>query len=136
MNKLHLKIVTPEKVTFDEEVDQVVLETDKGQMGILPNHINLMAKVVPGELIIKNGGKSTVLATGSGLVQIANNVVSILTDLAEKSEDISEKEVEAARERAQKALAEKLTDEEYADTLAILEKSLAQLKVKRRHQVR
>lgn len=136
MTKLNLKIITPEKIIFEGDVDEVLVETDKGQTGILPNHISLMTKIIPGELQIKEGGKTTIMATGAGLLEVANNTVSILTDLAQNASDISEKEVEEAKARAQAALEQTLTDEEYADTLAILERSLAQLKVKRRHQVR
>lgn len=136
MSQFHLKIVTPEKEIFDDKVDMVTAETTEGQIGILPHHINLMAQVIPGELCIKIGDKTTVMATGSGLLQMANNTLVIATDLAEKAEDIDEKEVEKARERAQAALEQKLTDEEYAETLAVLEKSLAKLKVKRRHRSR
>lgn len=136
MSQLHLKIVTPEKQIFDEPVDMVTLTSAEGELGILPNHANLMAKLQPGELRIKNKGKEQVLATGDGFVQVNNNTLTILTDLAVDEGDIDEKAVEDARKRAQTALEQKLSDEEYAETLAILEKSLAQLRVKRRHRVR
>ncbi len=136
MTKLNLKIITPEKIIFEGEIDELLVETNKGQTGILPHHINLMTKIIPGELQIKDNGKTTIMATGAGLLQVTDNQVSILTDLAQEAGDISEKEVEEARSRAQAALAQTLTEEEYADTLGALERSLAQLKVKRRHQVR
>jgi F-type H+-transporting ATPase subunit epsilon len=136
MADLHLKIVTPEKIIFDEEVDMVNLTSEEGELGILPHHANLMAKLEPGELRIKKGGKVEVLATGDGFIQVADNTLTILTDLAENVADIDEKAVEDAKKRAEQALEQKLSDEEYAETLAILEKSLAQLRVKRRHRVR
>jgi len=134
--QLHLKIVTPEKLIIDEEVDMVTLSSSEGELGILPHHTNLMAKLEPGELRIKNKGKTEVLATGDGFIQIANNTLTILTDLAENVADIDEKAVEEARKRAEQALEQKLSNEEYAETFAILEKSLAQLRIKRRHKVR
>ena len=136
MATLHLKIVTPEKVEIDEPVDMVTLTSSDGELGILPNHTNLMAKLEPGELRIKNKGKTEILATGDGFIQVADNTLTILTDLAVNEADIDEKAVEDARKRAEAALEQKLSDEEYAETLAVLEKSLAQLKVKRRHRVR
>ncbi len=136
MAQLHLKIVTPEKLIIDEEVDMVTLSSSEGELGILPHHTNLMAKLEPGELRIKNKGKTEVLATGDGFIQIANNTLTILTDLAENVADIDEKAVEEARKRAEQALEQKLSNEEYAETFAILEKSLAQLRIKRRHKVR
>ena len=133
---LHLKIVTPEKLLIDEEVSQVNVNTKDGVIGILPNHTNLMAQLAPGELIIKKGGKSEVLAIGSGFLQMIDNTLSVMTDLAKYEEDIDEKAMEDAKKRAETALSQKLSDEEYAETMAILEKSLAQLRIKRRHKVR
>lgn len=136
MATLHLKIVTPEKEIFDSEVDMVTASTSNGEIGILPNHANLMAQIIPGELKIRNGENITHMATGSGLLQMVNNTLIIATDLAERAEDINEKVVEEAKARAQEALEQTLSDEEYAISLATLEKSLAQLKVKRRHHSR
>lgn len=136
MSQLHLKIVTPEKLLLDEEVSQVNISTEQGILGILPNHANLMAKLEPGELIIKKGGKEDTLAVGDGFLQVAHNTLTVMTDLATYAIDIDEKAVEEAKKRAEIALTQTLSDEEYAETLASLEKSLAQLRIKRRHKVR
>jgi len=136
MVQLHLKIVTPEKLLFDEEVSQVNVSTEQGVLGILPNHANLMAKLEPGELVIKKGGKVDTLAVGDGFLQVSNNILTVMTDLAVNEQDIDEKAVEEAKKRAEQALEQTLSSEEYAETLAALEKSLAQLRIKRRHRVR
>ncbi len=136
MSQLHLKIVTPEKLIFDEQVSQVNISTEQGEIGILPNHANLMAKLKPGELVIRNNGKVESMAIGDGFLQMSNNVLSIMTDLATSAQDIDERAVEEAKKRAEVALQIKLSDEEYAETMAILEKSLAQLRIKHRHRVR
>lgn len=136
MADLNLKIVTPEKQIYDDTVDQVNVSTSEGEVGILPNHTSLMAKVVPGELKVKKGSKTDVLAVGEGFLQVTNNVLTIMTDMAVNEDDINEKAVEEAKKRAETALEQKLSDEEYAETMAILEKSLAQLRIKRRHRVR
>ena len=136
MSDLNLKIVTPEKEIYNETVDQVNVSTEQGEIGILPNHISLMSKIMPGELTIKKGNKVEVLAIGDGFLQVMNNTLTIMTDLAVDEDEINEKAVEEAKKRAEQALEQKLTDEEYAETLAALEKSLAQLRVKRRHRSR
>lgn len=136
MASLHLKIVTPEKLIIDEEVDMVTLTTSEGEIGVLPHHASLMAKLMPGELRIKRGAKLELFATGDGFIQVIDNTLTILTDLAIDESDIDEKAVEDAKKRAETALEQKLSDEEYAETLAILEKSLAQLRIKRRHRTR
>ena len=136
MAELHLRIVTPEKPIFDEKVSQVNVSTELGEIGILPNHANLMAKVIPGELTIKRNGKAEMMAVGNGFLQVADNTLTVMTDLATYASDIDERAVEEAKKRAESALTQTLSDEEYAETLANLEKSLAQLHVKRRHRVR
>ena len=133
---LHLRVVTPEKLLVDEEVSQVNVSTEQGEIGILPHHINLMAKLIPGELIIKKGVKTDSLAIGDGFIQVSNNTLTVMTDLATYEKDIDERAVEEAKKRAEQALEQTFSDEEYAETLANLEKSLAQLRVKRRHRVR
>lgn len=136
MAQLHLKIVTPEKLIYDEEVSQVNVSTEQGQLGILPNHANLMAKLEPGELMIKKSGKVDSLVIGDGFLQVTNNILTIMTDLATYAADIDERALEEAKKRAEQALEQTLSDEEYAETLANLQKSLAQLRIKRRHKVR
>lgn len=135
MADLNLKIVTPEQIVFEGEADQVSVSTTQGELGILPNHVSLMAKLVPGELKIQKSGKTNFLAIGQGFLQIENNSLTIMTDLAQNVEDIDEKAVIEAQKRAKDTLELKLGNEEYAETMAALEKSLAQLKVKRRGKV-
>ena len=131
---LTLKIITPEKEVINEQIDGVYLATTQGEIGILPNHADLMTKVLPGELRIKKANKESFLATGEGFVQVKNNVVTVLTDLAIDAKDIDERSAEEARKRAKAALEGNLSDEEYAETFAMLQKSLAQLRIKRRHR--
>lgn len=132
MSTLHLKIVTPEKEIYDNDIDMVTVSATNGEIGILPHHMNLMTKLLPGALRIKRGNNEMVLATGGGFLQLADNSLTILTDLAIEEKDIDEKVAEEARKRAEQALGEKLSAEEYAETIAVFEKSLALLKVKRR----
>ncbi len=136
MSQLNLKILTPEKEIFNGEVNMVTVPSAEGELGILPYHANLMAKIIPGELRIKKGDKTDVLAIGGGFLQMVDNTLTVMTDLAVEEREIDERAVEEAKKRAEQALTDKLSDEEYAETVAILEKSLAQLKVKRRHRVR
>lgn len=131
---LTLKIVTPEKIVFNEQIDSIYVPTDSGEIGILPHHVSMITKVIPGELRIKRSGKDSYFATGDGFIEIKDNTITLLTDLAIDEKDIDEKTVEDARRRAQLALEQTLSDEEYAETFAVLEKSIAQLRLKRRHR--
>ncbi len=133
-NTLQLEIVTPEAIVYSEAVDMVTLPGIEGQMGVLPQHVRLMTQMVPGELIVCKDGHEDYLAVGEGLVEITNDHVSIVTNMAVTLESIDEAAVEEARQRAALRLREKLSSEEVASVNAALARSLAQLHVKRRHR--
>jgi F-type H+-transporting ATPase subunit epsilon len=131
---LKLEIVTPDGKAFSDDVEMVTLTGAQGEMGILPHHVRLMTKVVPGEVVVRKDGRDLFLAVGGGLVEVTGKSVSILTDMAVAAESIDEAKAEEARRRAEAHLKEKLADEEVASTNAALARSLAQLKVRRRHR--
>ncbi len=131
---LRLEIVTPEAKTFSDEVDQVVLPGVEGEFGVLPGHEPFVTQILPGELVVTQKGQLHHLAVGEGFVEVQPTYVSVLTDMAVKADDINEVEAEAARKRAEEALTQKLSDEETAAVQAVLQKSLAQLHVKRRRR--
>ena len=132
---LRLEIVTPEARIFSDEVDSVVLPGAEGEMGVLPAHANLVTTLKHGELVYTKGGKSSHLAVGEGLVEITGTTTRVLTDMAVGVADIDEKAVEAALERAKHALEniQPGTDnEEVAAVMAMIQRSSAQLHVKRK----
>ena len=131
---LRLEIVTPEAKTFSDEVEEVVLPGVEGEFGVLPGHEPLVTQILPGELMITQKGQRHYLAVGEGFVEVQPTQVSVLTDMAIRADDINEMEVEAARKRAEEALSQKLSGEESAAVQAALQKSLAQLHVKRRRR--
>ncbi len=130
---LTLKIVTPEKLTFSDEVDSVVIPAVEGEIGVMPMHISLMTTIRPGELVVSKNGQESHLAVGEGFVEITGDSVSVLTDLAVKEENINENAVQEALDRAQARLSDtSLQGEELANVEAAISRSLALLKVKRR----
>ena len=133
-NTLRLEIVTPEAVVYSQDVEMVTLPSVNGQMGVLPQHIRLMTQMVPGEMIVRRDGHDDFLAVGEGLVEVTNERVSIVTNMAVAVESIDEAAAEEARQRAAARLKEKLSSEEIASVNASLARSLAQLNVKRRHR--
>ena len=133
-NTLKLEIATPDAMVYSDDVDMVILPGVEGQMGILPHHIRLITQLVPGEIIVRKGGRSESLAVGEGLVEVTGQSVSIVTDMAIAAEKIDEAMVEEARRRAAARLHEKLSSEEVASVNAALARSLAELRVKRRRR--
>ncbi len=131
---MKLEIVTPDGTAYSNDVDMVTMEGVEGQLGILPHHTRLMTQLVPGEMIVLRDGREELLAVGEGLAVVSHDRVEILTDMAIAAERIDEAKVEEARQRAAARLSEKISDEEVASVNASLARSLAQLKVKRRHR--
>src|ERR1700733_1475657 len=132
---LQLDIVTPEKRVLSEVVDSVVLPGTEGEFGVLPQHVPLVTTLNPGELVYSKEGRSEHFAIGTGFVEVTGKSVAVLTDMAMGAADIDEKAVEEALSRAKHTL-EHLKDssggEDTAAVQAIIQKSLAQLHVKRR----
>jgi F-type H+-transporting ATPase subunit epsilon len=133
-NTLKLEIVTPDATVYSEDVEMVTLPGMEGQMGIYPQHVRLMTQLVPGELIVQKEGHDSFLAVGEGLVEITNDRVAIVTEMAVPAENIDEAKEEEARQRAAARLREKLSSQEVASVNAALARSLAQLSVRRRHR--
>ena len=130
---LKLEIVTPDAIVYSEDVHMVTLPAIEGQIGVYPQHIPLMTQIVPGEIIVQKDGQESFLAVGEGVVEVTANRVAIVTDMAIPADHIDEAKVEEARQRATARLQDKISDEEVATINASLARSLAQLKVKRRH---
>ena len=131
-NTIKLEIVTPETTVYSDEVEMVTLPAIEGQIGVLPQHVRLMTQIVPGELIVRKNAHDDFLAVGEGLVEITNDHVSIVTNMAIPADRIDEAAAEEARQRALERLREKISGEEVATVNASLARSLAQLRVKRR----
>jgi F-type H+-transporting ATPase subunit epsilon len=132
--KLILEIITPIKVLLKEEVDEITLPTSSGEISILPNHVNLFTKIIPGEMIIKRGSKSDLFAITGGFLEVTNNHVNILADHAIHAQDIEIAKAEEAKLRAEKAMKEKQSEKDYEELQDEIRRTVLELKVARRHK--
>lgn len=131
-NKLKLKIVTPEKVIFESEIDEVLVPGADGELGILPGHIPLIAALKVGELKIKKEGKWDHFAITGGFIEVCENNVKVLANAAEHAEDIDEVRAMEAKKRAESLLKEKQEDVKFTEASALLERSITRLQVAQR----
>ncbi len=129
--KLKFKIVTPERLVYENEIDQVTLPTMEGEITILPDHAPLIAVLKPGSAEVKIGKEELDLAVSGGLIEVKMNNVTVLADTAERAEEIDIKRAEEAREWAESILKEKVIPD--YTTTALLERQLARIKVARKH---
>ncbi len=133
---LHFKIVSPERIVFEDDVDQVTIPTKDGEICVLPNHLPLVAALQAGELVIKRGSTLIPMAISGGFVEVQpKSQVIVLADTAEKVEEIDLARAEAARQRATQLMKEKVTEaSDYVALAAKMEKELARLKVGRKYR--
>ncbi|MBT4277225.1 F0F1 ATP synthase subunit epsilon [Candidatus Falkowbacteria bacterium] len=132
---MNFEIVTPEKTVLKDEIDQITIPTQDGQITVLPGHIPLVSVLVPGEIITKKGKEEVTMAVSGGFVEVLVDKIVILADTAERAEEIDEKRAEEARKRAEELRKKKSGDaREFAALSAQIEKELARLKVVRRRK--
>jgi len=137
--KLELKIITPNGTTHFCQADMVVAPAYNGMVGILPHHIPLFTRLQPGEVKIKTGNKEEYFAVTGGFMDVnPEGIVTILTDSAERSEEIDEKAAIEAKAKAERLLKEreKLSEKEFAMTEASLRKALLELKIAKKRKVK
>ncbi|MBQ8965737.1 ATP synthase F1 subunit epsilon [Ruminococcus sp.] len=100
-----LRVLTPEKVFFDGDCEQLTAKTTSGYVGILKGHAPYVASIVPSEMKIKADGNSRSAAISDGVVKVsADDTVTVLTSAIEWSDEIDVARAERARERAEKQL--------------------------------
>src|SRR5688500_9066127 len=95
-----LRIVTPERLLLDEEVEEVIAPGAAGEFGVLPDHITFLTVLAPGRLIYRTGGQRQVIAIFGGYAEVVDNVMTVLADGAEPARSI---DLEVARRAQQDA---------------------------------
>lgn len=130
---LRLEIVTPDNRAYSDDVDMVVLPGSEGEMGIYPMHVPMMTQITPGELVVRKGPETLHLAIGDGFAEVTQTHVRVLADMAIDERQIDVGAAEEAVKRAEARLREgNVGDEEVAAVQAAIQRSMAQLHVKRR----
>ncbi len=125
---MHLKIITHEKVVFDEDVDEIYTRGTDGEFGILKNHIPVMAALDIGVTKIKKGEESKSYTTMGGVLQFKDNECIILTTTAECGDDIDVARAEAALRRAKERLADSDASIDAKRAEAAVARAMARLK--------
>lgn len=125
---MHLKIITHEKVVFDEDVDEIYTRGTDGEFGILNNHVPVMAALDIGVTKVKQGDMTRCFTTMGGVLQFKDDECNILTTTAEAGDDIDVARAEEALKRAKARLdeAEAAIDAKRAE--AAIARAMARLK--------
>ena len=97
---LNLCVLTPNRIVWDSEVKEIILSTNSGQIGVLPNHAPIATAVDIGLLRIRLTDQRVTVALMGGFARIGNNEITILGNDAEISTDIDLQEAQQALEKA------------------------------------
>jgi F-type H+-transporting ATPase subunit epsilon len=154
----NLQITTPEREFFNDAVEMVIVQTPLGEMGILPNHEQMVVVVEIGHIQIKKEGKWLDAVLSSGFMEITDESTVILCDTAEWPHEIDETRANLAKQRAEERLNQQLSklyshgagftqtdpraeerlqhqisQHEYVRSQAALARAMSRLKVKKRN---
>ena len=130
MNNFHLTIITPEKTFFDGETTEVIVRTTEGDIGILANHISLVAALPSGPMKMrKEDGTFRVAAISIGLIKVGGNRVNIFADAIEWAEDIDVDWAKRSEQEARDRIAAHESEKEITFAELKLKRALNRLSV-------
>ena len=129
IQNFHLRIITPDRMFYEGDVDMVEFNTTEGEIGVLPGHIPLTVIVKPGILVIteKEGQKEAALH--AGFAEILPEGITILAEIIEWPEEIDEHRAEEAMNRAKERLASKTPETDIARAETALQRAMARINV-------
>lgn len=125
---MHLKLLTHERVIFDDDVSEIYTKSVDGEFGILNNHVPVMSALDVGVTKAVQGDKAFFFTTMGGVLQFKDNNAVILTDIAEAGKDIDVARAKAAQERAEARLADLKAEVDVKRAEAALARAKARLK--------
>jgi F-type H+-transporting ATPase subunit epsilon len=101
---LAVEILTPSRILAQAQADELNVPGELGYLGILPGHTALLTKLGQGELMNRQGEQRHYMALFGGYMEVRDDQVSVLADVAERAEEIDRPRAEAARDRAEQRL--------------------------------
>jgi F-type H+-transporting ATPase subunit epsilon len=125
---IHVDIVSAEAEIFSGTANMVFAPAEMGEVGIAPRHTALLTRLKPGEVRVQMEGQDELFFyVSGGILEIQPHVVTVLADTALRAKDLDEAAAMRVKERAEKAIADKASDFDYAKAQAELAEAVAQL---------
>jgi len=130
---IHVDIVSAEAEIFSGTANMVFAPAEMGEVGIAPRHTPLLTRLKPGEVRVQvEGQEEQYFYVSGGILEIQPHVVTVLADTALRARDLDEAAALRVKERAERAIADKASDFDYAKAQAELAEASAQLHAIRR----
>jgi F-type H+-transporting ATPase subunit epsilon len=128
--QLELEVITPERLVLNETVGMVTVPGLGGELGILPGHTPLISALQTGVLTYLQDGRNVQLHVSGGFVEVRDDHVSVLAEVAERPEEIDVARARLAREHVEKQLSSwNGTEEDFELSRVKLERSMVRLKL-------
>ena len=131
-DKIHLKVITHERVVYEDNVDELYVQAIDGSLGIFKNHLPIICALKVGVSKIVKDKQEQCIAIMGGILQFAHNKATILTDVAELDCDIDIARAKHAKERAQARLRAKDDNMDMVRVQVALAKAIARISAKNR----
>lgn len=125
-----LKVITPERVFYEGDVNMVEFNTTEGEIGIYKGHVPMTVIVSPGILTISEADRPRNAALHAGFVEILQDRVTILAEVIEWPEEIDRKRAEDAKSRAEERLRVRAEETDVVRAEAALRRAIARINVK------
>ena len=104
---LHVSIITPDVTVYNDETTMLIVTTGTGEMGLMADHLPLIASLTIGELTVKHadtGDHDTFVAVNGGYVKFDGQHAEVIADSAELQKNIDVKRAQNAKARAEKSI--------------------------------
>ncbi|MBO6090166.1 MAG: ATP synthase F1 subunit epsilon [Lachnospiraceae bacterium] len=135
MNSFSLHILAAERNFYEGECTSLVVPITDGSYGIMANHKNMVAAIIPGIMEYSlPEGERVVVCVSQGILIVADNDVKVLVDTVETPEEIDENRAKAAAEQAREAMLQKQSIQEYKSAQLRIAREMNRLKLKNRNQ--
>ncbi|MDQ3012255.1 MAG: F0F1 ATP synthase subunit epsilon [Acidobacteriota bacterium] len=128
-DKLNLEVITPERRVLRESVDEVVVPGLDGELGILPEHTPLISQLQTGVLTYRQGSATQQMHVSGGFVEVQPDRVSVLSDVAERPEEIDLERAQRAKERAERRLKGQVDDLDFPRAELKLQRALIRIQL-------
>ena len=126
---LHVDIVSAEAEIFSGVAEMVFAPAEMGEVGIAPRHSPLLTRLKPGEVRVQlPGGQEKSYFVSGGILEIQPHVVTVLADTAQRARDLDEAAAQQAMENAERAMADRKSDFDYAKAQAEFAEAVAELR--------
>ena len=136
MPTIKLEVVSPDAVVYQADIHMLVVKAEDGEIGVMPNHLPMIASIIPCAMRVKyEDGREELIACGGGFMEVLNNKITVLASCAETPIQIDVLRAEKAYQRAEERIKAfnsaplKHTDIDLSRAEAALQRAIVRLKV-------